>query len=181
MMEFVQAARRVENYMDKLLKNPVLVHDDVIIHDVLEAAAVILPRFKLMCVQDVQNVLYDGFEQIGFTFNSFYNETMAFVLDGKPRIMNTGTYSTILTAYVNDVAGTQKAAQFGTLGASILNSTFGRSGTVRSYGEVHQTDKVDKRALSYADHELLERWITRVNGLSDMVTSLAVFLKITHP
>lgn len=180
-MELIHAVRVIKNYMEKLRNNPVLVHDDAVIHEVLEACAVVLPRFRLMCVQNVQDVLYDGFEQIGFTFNSFYNETMAFVLDGKPRIMNTGTYSSILSAYINDVAGTQHAAQFGTLGASILNSTFGRAGTVRSYGPAHQCDKADTRALSYADHELLAQWLTRVNGLSDMVTSLAVLLKITHP
>lgn len=180
-MDFSHAAHRITRYMDKLAQNPIMVHDDEVIHDVLEACAVVLPRFKLMCVDSVQNVLYDGFEQIGFTFNTFYNETVAFVLDGKPRIMNTGTYSSIIQAYINDVASTQKSDDFGSLGMSILNSTFGRAGTVRSMGPVHQTRVVDQRALSYADHELLARWVTRVNGLSDMVTSLSVFLKITHP
>lgn len=180
-MDYSKACRVIDDYMDKLAKSPLMVHDDNVIHGVLDAAAVVLPRFKLMCVELVQNVLYDDFKQLGFTFNSFYNETMAFVLDGKRRSMGTGNYSSIIQAYMNDIRSTTSAEDFGSLGMAILNSTFGRSGTVRSMGPVHQSIVPDVRALSYADHELLAQWITRVNGLSDMITTLSVFLKIARP
>lgn len=180
-MDYNKAALGIEHYMDLLRQNPIMVHDDEVIHHVLECSAVILPRFKLMCVDSVQNVLYDDFKQLGLTFNSFYNETMQFILDNKRRITATGTYSSLLTAYISDIEKTQHPADFGSIGQSILNGSFGRAGTVRSFGKAHQSTTVDKRALSYADHELLAQWITRVNGLSDMITSLSVFLKIARP
>lgn len=179
--DYSAAVRVIDDYMEKLQKNPIMVHDDSVIHGVLAAAAVILPRFRLMCVESVQRVLYDDFKQLGYTFNAFYNETIAFVLDGKRRQSGTGSYASIIQAYLNDITSTMHADDFGSLGAAILNSTFGRSGTVRSMGPVNYSIKPDMRALSYADHELLAQWITRVNGLSDMVTSLSVFLKIARP
>ena len=48
--DYSAAVRVIDDYMEKLQKNPIMVHDDSVIHGVLAAAAVILPRFKLMCV-----------------------------------------------------------------------------------------------------------------------------------
>ncbi|HHS7556396.1 TPA: hypothetical protein ACTPQ1_004688 [Salmonella enterica] len=178
---FNLAEKLIKNYMAKLTQNPVLVHDDELIHETLGAAAVVLPYFRLMAAESVQQVLYDEYPQVGFTFNTFYNETAAFLLDGKRRTVSTGQWSVLLVSYMNDVHSTKQVEHTGSLGSRLLAAAFGRSGSVRSMGKAHQTYQADTRLLSYADHELLARWMTRPNGLSDMISSLAVFLKIARP
>ncbi|QXO09490.1 hypothetical protein pEaSNUABM11_00066 [Erwinia phage pEa_SNUABM_11] len=180
-MDFNNAEQVLKTYMGKLAENPILVHDDKLIHDTLPAVAVILARFRLCSSSAVQEVLYDEYPQIGFTFNQFYNETVAFVLDGKRRDMSVGQWSVLMQQYMNDVHGTKYVRQTGSLGSRMMAASFGDSGKVRNLGPSHQTLTPDTRLLSYADHELLAQWLTRVNGLSDMVSSLAVFLKIARP
>ncbi|QVW55153.1 hypothetical protein pEaSNUABM29_00109 [Erwinia phage pEa_SNUABM_29] len=178
---FNVAEKLIKNYMAKLAQNPVLTHDDELIHETLHACAVVLPYFKLLAAESVQQVLYDEYPQVGFTFNTFYNETAQFLLDGKRRTMSTGQWSVLLVSYMNDIHSTKQVEQTGSLGSRLLAAAYGRSGSVRSMGKAHQTLKADNRLLSYADHELLARWMTRPNGLSDMISSLAVFLKIARP
>lgn len=180
-MDFNKGTEIINAYMAKLEQNPILTRDDEIIHEVIAAAAAILPRFKLMASVSVQQVLYDEFPQVGFTFNTFYNETVAFLLDGERRLTSIGQYSVIFAAYMNDIHGTKYVKQTGSLGSRMIASSFGDSGKVRTMGKAHQSLSPDVRLLSYADHELLARWLTRVNGLSDMISTLAVFLKITRP
>jgi hypothetical protein len=180
-MDFNNAEQVIKTYMGKLSENPILVHDDSLIHETLPALAVVLPRFRLCAAPAVQQVLYDEFPQIGFTFNTFYNETVKFVLDGKRRDMSVGQWSVLMQQYMNDVHGTKFVRQTGSLGSRMMAASFGDSGKVRNLGASHQTLTPDNRLLSYADHELLAQWLTRVNGLSDMVSSLAVFLKIARP
>jgi len=180
-MDFNNAEQAIKEYMDLLSQNAVLVHDDAVIHAVLPACAVVLARFRLCALQSVQEVLYDEYPQIGFTFNTFYNETVQFLLDGKRREISVGQYSILMQQYMNDVHGTKYVRQTGSLGSRMMAASFGDSGQVRNLGNAHQTQKPDTRLLSYADHELLAQWLTRVNGLSDMVSSLAVFLKIARP
>jgi len=179
--DFNQAERILKAYMDMLNENPVLVHDDEIIHNTLPAVAIVLPYFRLVAAESVQQVLYDEYPQIGFTFNTFYNETVAFLLDGKRRTISVGTFSVLMSTYMRDVQGTKYVAEAGSIGARMVNAAFGKSGQVRSMGKAIQSMQPDLRLLSYADHELLARWMTRTNGLSDMITSLAVFLKIARP
>jgi len=179
--DFNVAERLVKRYMAKLTENPTEVHDDDLIHETLTAAAVILPYFRLLGAESVQQVLYDEFPQIGFTFNTFYNETVAFVVDGKKRPTNVGTWSVLMSTYMNDVHGTKYVQEKGSLGSRMMSAAFGQAGKVRNMGTQHQTMQPDTRLLSYADHELLARWMTRTNGLSDMIMSLAVFLKIARP
>lgn len=179
--DFNQAERLLKAYMDKLTQNPVLVHDDEVIHGVLPAVAVVLPYFRLAAAESVQQVLYDEYPQIGFTFNTFYNESVAFLLDGKRRTTTVGTFSVLLTSYMSDVRGTKYVQETGSIGARMVSAAFGKAGTVRDFGKQLQSMQADQRLLSYADHELLARWMTRTNGLSDMITSLAVFLKIARP
>lgn len=179
--DFNVSVELIKKYMAVLTENPVEVHDDEVIHGVLQAAAVVLPFFRLYGAESVQQVLYDEFPQIGFTFNTFYNETVSFVVDGKKRTTNVGTWSVLMQTYMNDVRSTKYVEEKGSLGSRMMSAAFGRSGRVRSMGKEHQTLQPDSRLLSYADHELLARWMTRTNGLSDMITSLAVFLKIARP
>lgn len=179
--DFNRAEREIKLYMKNLNNNPVSVHSDEVIHSVLEAAAVIVPRFRLMAAESVQQVLYDEYPQIGFTFNTFYNECVKFILDGKRRTVSVEQWSVLMTSYMNDVYGTKNVEQTGSLGSRMMSAAFGRSGRVRDMGKAHQSYNSDERLLSYADHELLARWITRPNGLSDMIQSLAVFLKIARP
>lgn len=179
--DFNQAERILKLYMDKLNENPILVHDDELIHSTLPAVAVVLPYFRLAAAESVQQVLYDEYPQIGFTFNTFYNETVAFILDGKRRSTNVGTWSVLMSTYMRDVHGTKYVEETGSIGARMVSAAFGKAGQVRSMGKALQTMQPDLRLLSYADHELLARWMTRTNGLSDMITSLAVFLKIARP
>lgn len=179
--DFNVAERVIKNYMAKLTENAVLVHDDEVIHETLEAVAVILPYFKMMGAESVQQVLYDEFPQIGFTFNTFYNESVWFIIDGKRRSTNIGTFSVLMSSYMNDVRGTKYVEEKGSIGSRMISAAFGRAGKVREMGKEHQTMQTDTRLLSYADHELLARWMTRTNGLSDMITTLAVFLKIARP
>lgn len=82
---------------------------------------------------------------------------------------------------MNDIHSTKQVERTGSLGSRLLAAAYGRSGQVRRMGTAHQTYTPDRRLLSYADHELLARWLTRPNGLSDMISSLAVFLKIARP
>ncbi|ECB4558099.1 hypothetical protein EXP36_00185 [Salmonella enterica subsp. enterica serovar Weltevreden] len=178
---FNLAEKLIKNYMAKLTQNPVLVHDDELIHETLEAAAVVLPYFRMMGADSVQQVLYDEYPQVGFTFNTFYNETASFILDGKRRTVSTGQWSVLLVSYMNDIHSTKQVERTGSLGSRLLAAAYGRSGQVRRMGAAHQTYTPDRRLLSYADHELLARWLTRPNGLSDMISSLAVFLKIARP
>lgn len=179
--EFSVAVERIKSYMSILSKNPIDTHDDEVIHKTLEAAAVVLPYFRLMAADSLQQVLYDEYPQVGFTFNTFYNESVAFLLDGKRRNVTLGQWSTLLSSYMNDVRNTKNVEQTGGLGSRLLAAAFGRRGTVRNMGSAHQSIECSKRLLSYADHELLARWMTRPNGLSDMISSLAVFLKIARP
>lgn len=179
--DFNQAERILKSYMDKLTQNPVLVHDDEVIHTVLPAVAVVLPYFRMTAAERVQQVLYDEYPQIGFTFNTFYNETVAFLLDGKRRSTTVGTWSVLMSSYMHDVQGTKYVEQTGSIGARMVSAAFGKAGKVREFGKALQSMQADQRLLSYADHELLARWMTRTNGLSDMITSLAVFLKIARP
>ena len=95
--------------------------------------------------------------------------------------MNVGTWSVLMTSYMNDVHGTKYVEQTGSIGARMVSAAFGKAGKVREFGKQLQSMQADQRLLSYADHELLARWMTRTNGLSDMITSLAVFLKIARP
>jgi len=180
-MDFNNAERLIKDYMAKLTENPVSVHDDELIHTTLEAAAVILPYFKMMGAESLQQVLYDDYPQIGFTFNTFYNETVAFLMDGKRRDMNVGQWSVLIQQYMNDVRGTKNVRETGSLGSRMIAASYGKSGQVRNLGTAHQSLVADTRLISYADHELLARWMTRVNGVSDMFSSLAVFLKIARP
>lgn len=179
--DFNQAERQLKDYMDLLTQNPIMVHDDEVIHAVLPAVAVVLPYFRLAAAESVQQVLYDEYPQIGFTYNTFYNETVAFLLDGKRRTTTVGTWSVLMTSYMNDVRGTKYVEPNGSIGARMISAAFGRAGKVREFGKSLQSMQADQRLLSYADHELLARWMTRTNGLSDMITSLAVFLKIARP
>ena len=54
--DFNQAERQLKAYMDKLTQNPILVHDDEVIHGVLPAVAEILPYFRLAAAESVQQV-----------------------------------------------------------------------------------------------------------------------------
>lgn len=179
--DFNVAEQIIKRYMDALVKNPISVHDDGVIHGVLPAIAAVLPYFRLVSAEASQKVMYDEFPQIGFTFNTLYNETVAFVVDGKKRSTDLVTWSTLIATYMNDVRSTKYVRENGSLGARMISAAFGRSGTVRNMGTAHQSLTADQRLLSYADHELLARWLTRVNGLSDMVATLAVFLKLVRP
>ncbi|MGL5397271.1 MAG: hypothetical protein ACRDBQ_18640 [Shewanella sp.] len=179
--DFNVAEQVIKRYMDTLVKSPIMTHDDAVIHNVLRAAVVVLPYFRLVSAEASQKVMYDEFPQIGFTFNSLYNETVGFVVDGTPRRTNLVSWSNLIATYMNDVRSTKYVRENGSLGARMISAAFGRSGTVRNMGVSHQSLVADQRLLSYADHELLARWITRVNGLSDMVATLAVFLKLVRP
>lgn len=178
---FNMAEKKIKNFMAIMTQNPVETQDDLLLHDTLEACAVVLPYFRMLGAQSVQDVLYDEYPQVGFTFNTFYNETVAFLLDGKRRSTSIGQWSVLMTSYMNDIRNTKTVEHTGGLGSRLTAAAFGRAGKVRNMGSAHQTWKADSRLLSYADHELLARWMTRPNGLSDMISSLAVFLKIARP
>lgn len=180
-MDWINAVECVGNYMEKLRAGPAAVRDDDITHEVIRAAAVILPRFRVVASEQFQTALYDEYPQIGFTFNTFFNETVAFVLDNKRRSVPLVSWSNLLTTYMRDVAGTKMVAENGSLGGRMLAATLGQAGTVRNLGKAHQSTVVDKRLLSYADHELLAKWLICRDGFADMVSSLAVFLVITRP
>lgn len=181
-MERQEAVAIIDEYMDKQSKNPVYTHDDDMIRRVLKAAAVILPEFKLMSVDRVQSFLYDEYKQIGSTFNDLYNETAAFIIDGKRRNVDIANYAQMLNTYMRGLKSTEEVKDSGSISANTLNSIFGRSDSVKNYGsEAMQSITVDRRLLSYADHELLASWMTRRNGISDMINTLSVFLIITRP
>lgn len=179
--DFNLAEKKIKNFMAIMTQNPVDTHDDKLLHDTLEACAVVLPYFRMLGAQSVQDVLYDEYPQVGFTFNTFYNESVAFLLDGKRRSTSIGQWSVLMTSYMNDVHNTKSVEHTGGLGSRLIAAAFGRAGKVRDMGKAHQSWTADARLLSYADHELLARWMTRPNGLSDMISSLAVFLKIARP
>ncbi|AMR59703.1 hypothetical protein SEGD1_054 [Enterobacteria phage SEGD1] len=117
---FNLAEKLIKNYMAKLTQNPVLVHDDELIHETLEAAAVVLPYFRMMGADSVQQVLYDEYPQVGFTFNTFYNETASFILDGKRRTVSTGQWSVLLVSYMNDIHSTKQVERTGSLAHDFL-------------------------------------------------------------
>ena len=56
--DFNVAVERIKTYMSILSKNPIDTHDDELIHKTLEACAVVLPYFRLLAADSVQQVLY---------------------------------------------------------------------------------------------------------------------------
>tara|TARA_Y100001956_G_scaffold20934_1_gene20546 strand:+ start:857 stop:1390 length:534 start_codon:yes stop_codon:yes gene_type:complete len=147
----------------------------------LSAANCLIPKFRMLASADVQKVLYDDYTQIGYTLNSFYNETVAFIVEGKRRQTSIQTWESIFQAYANDLSNVDAVKKDESLGAMILNSIFRRSGTVRNYGSEHQSVEVSEELLSYADHEVFDLWISRDNGISDMARAMSILLKFTHP
>ena len=149
--------------------------------ELLEASNKLMSNFKMLASQDVQKVLYDDYEQIGYTVNSFYNETVEFILRGKRRSVSIQSWESIFQAYANDLSGVDNIKKDESIGATILNATFSRLGTVRNYGTEHQSIEVSNELLSYADHEVFDLWITRDNGIPDMARAMSILLKFTHP
>lgn len=147
----------------------------------LEAANKLIPLFKMLASSDVQKVLYDDYEQIGYTLNTFYNETVDFIVNGKRRATSIQTWESIFQAYANDLSNVDDVKKDESLGAMILNAVFNRTGTVRNYGSEHQSVEVTEELLSYADHEVFDLWISRDNGIPDMARAMSILLKFTHP
>lgn len=147
----------------------------------LNAAVTLIPMFKMLASSNVQKVLYDDYGQIGYTLNTFYNETVALIVDGKRRSTSIQTWESIFQAYANDLSNVDSVKKDESLGAMILNSVFQRMGTVRNYGSEHQTVEVSEEILSYADHEVFDLWMSRDNGISDMARAMSILLKFTHP
>ena len=180
-MDWIEAVETLRIYMEKLNASPASVRDDATVHKVLRACAVILPRWRMIGSQSVQDVMYAQYPQIGFTINSYYNESVAFIVENKRRSVPIVSWSHLIETYLRDVAGTTEVEKPGSLGARLLSAAYGRAGKVRDMGKPHQATGVDKRLLSYADHELLAQWLTRTDGFADMVSTLAVFISITRP
>lgn len=149
--------------------------------ETLEACNVVLPWFKQIASEQVQTVLYDEYKQIGFSLNSFYNETVEFIVRGKPRGMNISQWQSIMVAYANDLKGVDKP-KWDAAGVNMLRTAWlGINGTVRDYGVAHQSSSVNSELLSYADHELFDLWISRPNGITDMARAMSIILYFTHP
>lgn len=181
-MERIEAVAIIDEYMHRQNVNPISVHDDYLIRKALKAASVLIPEFRAMCYANVQGFLYEEYRQIGSTFNDFYNETVAFIVDDKKRTVDIVNYASILNTYMRGLASTEHVLNSGSIAANTMNSIMGISGSVKNYGNnALQSVNVDNRLLSYADHELLACWMTRRNGVSDMINSLSVFLIITRP
>ena len=180
-MTLIEATETLHIYMEKLNAAPAPVRDDDTVHNVLRAAAAILPRWRLLAAESVQEVMYTEYPQIGFTINSCYNETVAFLLENKPRCTPLACWATMMSTYMRDVAGTTEVEKNNSIGARLIAASFGRAGKVRDMGKSHQSTTIDKRLLSYADHELLALWMTRKDGFADMISTLAVFISITRP
>lgn len=180
-MTLIEAVESLHIYMEKLNAAPASVRDDETIHRMLQVAAVLLPRWRLLAAESVQEVMYTEYPQIGFTINSYYNETVAFLVENKARMTPLASWATLVSTYMRDVAGTTEVEKNASIGARLIAASFGRAGKVRDMGKSHQSTTVDKRLLSYADHELLALWLTRKDGFADMISTLAVFISITRP
>ena len=70
-MTLIEATETLHIYMEKLNAAPASVRDDDTVHNVLRAAAAILPRWRLLAAESVQEVMYTEYPQIGFTINSY--------------------------------------------------------------------------------------------------------------
>lgn len=180
-MDWIESVEILRNYMEKLNASPASVRDDNVVHLTLRAAAVVLQRWRLLAGDSVQEVMYAEYPQIGFTINSYYNETVAFVVDNKPRSTPLASWSTLIETYLRDLKGTEMVEDNQSIGGRLIAASFGRAGTVRNMGKSHQATVIDTRLLSYADHELLAQWLTRKDGFADMISTLAVFISITRP
>ncbi|MCT7476066.1 hypothetical protein N5V81_13870 [Escherichia coli] len=154
---FNLAEKLIKNYMAKLTQNPVLVHDDELIHETLEAAAVVLPYFRMMGADSVQQVLYDEYPQVGLRLIRSITKLASFILDGKRRTVSTGQWSVLLVSYIGRYPLYQASRANRFLGSRLLAAACNRSGQVRQMGTAHQTYTPDRRLLSYTDHELLAR------------------------
>ena len=57
-MDWIEAVETLRIYMEKLNASPASVRDDATVHNVLRACAVILPRWRMIGSQSVQDVMY---------------------------------------------------------------------------------------------------------------------------
>lgn len=180
-MDLAKHADVIRAYKLMLSNNPskARTHDEVF--TVLQSAAVLVPRFKMIANANVQSVLYDEYAHIAYTLNTFYNETIKFLVEGKKRSTNTHTWEGIFNAYISDHSKDGDIMKTTSIGATILNGATGVKSRIRNYGSSHQTMVANTALLSYADHEVFELWISQDNGVVDMVSSLAIMLNFTHP
>ncbi len=104
------------------------------------------------------------------TIRKFYNETVDLILNGTPRKVNIQSWLTIFADINGDVIVDDSS--IGNIGATLV-----RAGEV----SIHQpsptslkTQDVDIRLLSYAHCDIITKWISRENGLDDMLFSLFI-------
>lgn len=138
------------------------------INSVIEVCASILPIVRGFASKPPQGALYDS-----DTVRRFYNETVGFIL-GEARPIRVEIWAGL----INDIYDTPKEGLVGNSG-SITGKQFHRLKgdnrvTAPSFG--HTT--VRKELLSYAPRDILHMWLTRKNGIDDMLISLTALAKV---
>lgn len=180
-MDLLTAIRVVDEFSENKSHVVSKLSRDDQIHEAIEACSVLVGRFKAMALPNVQETIYSLVPDMCFTFNTFYNETVDFIIDAKPRKHLIVNWFTILNMYLNDLKSMKHLKDSGSLGANIMNATFGKAGEIAHMGTALQTTKVSTNLLSYADQDILYMWLRRKDGFNDMIKSISLFLKVARP
>lgn len=137
-----------------------------------------LPTVPLVTLP-AKKPLYGTVSRVGM-IRRFYNETVAFILDGRPRTMDINIWWGI----VNDMTGYMNAFHekhnVGTVHNVSAEYYFmmPKLNTAQFASQAVQDKDVDKRLLSYAHCDIVQMWMTRGNGMDDMFMTLSMLSKI---
>lgn len=180
-MDLNKAVVVIDTYSHLLRTNYHKAMSPKTLNEAMEAAAAVVGVFKLLPCQEYQTKFYKTYPQVGHTLNQYYNDTLAFLLDGKRRLSGHEFYRDLFETYLKHYDDTKEFTGGESLGGKMLSAMLGVQGRMNNFGPSHQTLDVDTRLLSYADHELLSLWVTRKGGFIDMFDTLSNFTKLARP
>jgi len=147
--------------------------------DAVDGSVGVCSEFIGLLVDIVRNDAYNHFTDSSATVRRFINDTVGFIL-GESRSINIIVWEGLMDDISNYPVIKNQQSGVGTKGSGgnpfIKPYIAGRGIVAPSIG----SDSIRKDILLYAHRDILKMWLSRVNGVDDMLSTITSLAKLYY-